>query len=206
MGIDGKMNPDESKYMSKKLLAFKNSGKAAQPRNRDHIVLGIGNRLQGDAAVGLLVIEQAYRELSGLFSQVVFKQSSQTGFDIINDLHGFKKAIIVDNVMTGKKPPGFCHERFLSSLKETSGEKLIDASGISIGTMLCIGRKCGYKVPSSLLFLGVEVVDVSSFSSSLTIPIKNVVASVIGKIRMYLKQYYPLNYPLIFPNAQTACV
>jgi hydrogenase maturation protease len=164
-----------------------------------HIVLGIGKYLQCDAAVGLVVVDQAQTQLSDSFENVVFKKNISAGFDIIDDLRGFENAIVVDGVATGMKPPGFCFERRMIGENEGRREQLIDSQGINFSTMLEIGRQCGYRMPAHIIYLGIETADVARLTGALTAPIKQIVNSVIEKIRRYLLLY---NCPM--PTRDTA--
>jgi hydrogenase maturation protease len=175
--------------------------------NHRQIVLGIGKYLKGDAAVGLIIVDQARLQLSAFFDDVVFKTNNSAGFDIIDDISGFKSAIIIDGVITGKKPPGFCFEQLMTETPEPEREQLIDSFGMNFSTMAFIGKQCGYQMPEHIIYLGIETANVSNFSRALTAPIKKIVNTIIEKIRCYLLVYNnPLQSMKIAPNLQSSCI
>jgi len=61
------------------------------------LVLGLGNDLLGDDAVGLIVV----RKLKGEISGVDFKESNAMGIKLIDDLLGYDIVFIIDSIKTG---------------------------------------------------------------------------------------------------------
>ena len=77
------------------------------------IVLGLGNDLLGDDAAGILAA-RALREQIGDVADVV--ESSLTGLALLDLFLGYDRAIIIDAIVTGNKPPGAIHELHPSDL------------------------------------------------------------------------------------------
>lgn len=71
------------------------------------LLLGLGNDIMGDDAVGLLVAEA----IAGLsVSDLDVVPTPESGFRVMELLEGYHKALILDSVVTGSAPPGSIHQ------------------------------------------------------------------------------------------------
>lgn len=77
------------------------------------LVLGLGNELLSDDAVGILAA-RALKEKLGERADVV--ESALSGMALLEFLVGYEKAIVIDAVKTGKGPPGTIYELSPSDL------------------------------------------------------------------------------------------
>src|ERR1035438_972763 len=66
-------------------------------------VLGLGNDILGDDALGILVARQAEARFGG---QVEVISSSQAGFHVMDQLLGVSRLVVVDCIQTGAAKPG----------------------------------------------------------------------------------------------------
>jgi hydrogenase maturation protease len=148
----------------------------------NYLVLGMGNPLLCDDGIGLRIVECAEKKIDPDVMSVTFTKNYSGGFDMIYDLMGFHKVIIVDSVVTGRVPFGFCHEFALSDIERTEQDRLVYAHGISLPTVLRIGEQCGYPMPAEIIIYGIESDDVCSFSTMATPPLENAVGGVVDKI------------------------
>ncbi|MCS6936422.1 MAG: hydrogenase maturation protease [Candidatus Bipolaricaulota bacterium] len=71
------------------------------------LVLGLGNELLGDDAVGILAARML-RERLGNRADVV--ESALSGMALLDLLMGYERAIIIDAVKTGRSAPGTIYE------------------------------------------------------------------------------------------------
>lgn len=126
------------------------------------LVLGIGNPIVTDDAVGLRVaqvIKQANPEL-----EVVEACSGALGlFDYITDCD---RLIIVDSVKTAGGKPGSLYKIELDDLKP----KLNHAAshGLDIASAFALGEGLGYRMPRTVSIYAIEVEDNVSFSEACT--------------------------------------
>jgi hydrogenase maturation protease len=155
-------------------------------KQTDFSVLGMGNPLLCDDGVGLRIVEYAEKQIDREETSVTFMKNYSGGFDMLYDLTGFQKTIIVDSVVTGRVPFGFCHEFSLSDIERTAQDRLVYAHGISLPTVLRIGEQCGYPMPSEIIIYGIESEDVSTFSFHSTPPVEKAIMCVIDKINRQL--------------------
>jgi hydrogenase maturation protease len=154
------------------------------------LVLGMGNPLLCDDCIGLHVVESARRTTCASLENVVFKENFSGGFDLLYDLVGFHRAIIVDAVSTGLSAPGTIHEFPLSDLAFLEQDRLVFAHGISVPAIIALGMKCGYAMPEEVAIFGIETEDVSSFSMEPTACVKDCIAGAVGRIEERLLAWY----------------
>lgn len=67
------------------------------------LVLGIGNDIMHDDAVGLIAARQLRRTSS---DDADFHESFGLGLELLDELEGYEFALILDSIMTGKNKPG----------------------------------------------------------------------------------------------------
>ncbi|MDK9700478.1 MAG: hydrogenase maturation protease [bacterium] len=72
------------------------------------LVLGLGNEMISDDAIGILAVRQARRlwEARHLNSEIEFVECSVHGIALLEFFMGYDRAILVDSIQTGKHPPG----------------------------------------------------------------------------------------------------
>ena len=69
------------------------------------LVLGLGNPILGDDAVGIFVAREIKR-LAGERTGVTVKEASVGGFDLLDLLEGYRGAVIIDAIKTAGGRPG----------------------------------------------------------------------------------------------------
>ena len=129
------------------------------PREKEagaFLVLGMGNPLLRDGSFGLKVVEEAEKAFTAGHMHATFKRNCSGGIDLLYDMVGYDKAIIIDSLVTGKAPAGYCHEFSLATIDDAVQEHYIFAHGISMETIFRIGKRCGYPMPAETVILAVE--------------------------------------------------
>lgn len=132
-------------------------------------VLGLGNDLLADDGVGLVAAAALGRRFSGRVETVC---SSTSGFDLLDDLLGASRLLVIDTLATGGSPPGTLFE---------AGEDEVGASPggsphyVGLFEALRLGRALGLEVPSEVVILAVEPADVLTVGG----PMSDEVASAI---------------------------
>jgi len=66
------------------------------------ILIGLGNPIMSDDAIGIRVAEEVLRLVPGLEGDL----SASGGFDVLDCVIGYDRAVIIDAMVTGKFPPG----------------------------------------------------------------------------------------------------
>lgn len=119
------------------------------------LVLGLGNDLLGDDGVGLRIVEELRRRPS--LAGFEFETAPTAGLALLDILHGYERAYIVDSAVTGRERPGHLHRLSSSSLTDLP----LNASSHYAGLpeVLALGEALSLGLPESVEALGVEVED-----------------------------------------------
>jgi hydrogenase maturation protease len=139
------------------------------------LVLGLGNSILTDDAVGLTVAEEVRRRLDR--ADVTVEQASTGGLGLLDLVLGYDKIIIVDAIQTKNNEPGRIHrlspDQFSGSLRSVSSHD------VTLATALELARSLGKDVPQEIVILAVEAADVDSFGEDLTPQVAAAVPDVV---------------------------
>jgi len=167
------------------------------------IIIGLGNPILSDDAVGILAVREVRRRLeeSGApgtprptagsahaSARTVFAEASVGGLDLIDLLSGHGGAVLVDAAVTGKARPGEVFELDVDFLEDTTHLGTAGlAHQVDLATAWKLGRRLGLELPRHMRIVAVEAADVKTFSEELTPTVagnfENIVRAVAGVIR-----------------------
>jgi len=131
--------------------------------SKSKLVVGIGNILLKDEGVGVRCVE--YLKNSNLVEGIKLVDGANLGFDLLEEMKGFEKVVIVDAVDMGKEPghiAGFDAEQILSL---SSGKKF-SLHEIGLVDVIQVGKRIGYNF-SKVRIVGIQPSEVS-WSDSLS--------------------------------------
>jgi len=114
----------------------------APPRTKPVLVLGLGNDILSDDAVGLNVAREIRRHLSDS-DGIEVQETSEMGLALLDHIVGFADLILVDAVQTRQAPPGFLHEFDGGQLKILS---IVSPHFLGVGEIVALGRQLGLPV------------------------------------------------------------
>ena len=115
------------------------------------LVLGLGNDILGDDAVGLL----AARRLRTLLPDCVdVVESPGGGLDLLDLLEGYDRAVLLDAILTGKHPPGTILEFSDADFKKDDAPSPHYAG---LPTVIQLAESLGIHFPSPFRVVAVEV-------------------------------------------------
>jgi hydrogenase maturation protease len=126
------------------------------------LVLGLGNSILRDDAVGLLVASELENVLHR--PDVTIQQSELGGINLLELLDGYDRAIIVDAIQTGQQKPGYMYQLTPESLAGSLNTN--STHGIDFRTLIELGKKHGMRLPGQIVILAVEVEDVNTFDQN----------------------------------------
>ena len=141
-------------------------------------MLGLGNDILTDDAVGLRVADALARRFSGE-ENIVVTQTTEMGLALLDLITGFDALVIVDAVQTGRETPGFVHEFHGDDLKALP---VVSPHFLGVGEMLALGRKLGLPVPSLVTIFAVEVRDPFTVGTSLTPEIEAALPGIVERV------------------------
>lgn len=140
------------------------SSKAEIPVHPRTLVLGLGNDLLADDAIGLRVVREA-RRCSPKSESLCFSETAEMGLALLDLTSGFERVIIVDAIQSAAAPAGFVHELQLEDLRCLP---TFSPHFLGIPEVLALGRELGFPMPQRVKIFAVEVADPFTVSTQMT--------------------------------------
>ncbi len=141
-------------------------------------VVGLGSPIMCDDAVGLRVS----RAIDAMgFDDVDGFEEAVGGRDVLPLIEGYTRAIIVDAIMTGEHGPGTVMIFEESYFDEVLAEAA--THDVNLPSAIKIGRKMeGDVMPDEIMFVAIEVQDISTMSETMTPEVEASVGSATGAV------------------------
>ncbi len=147
------------------------------------LVLGLGNDILTDDAVGLHVVREIRQHLAGC-ANVEVRETMEMGLALLDFVVGYRGLVLVDSIQTGQAPSGHLHEFDETSLHVLPGPT---PHFLGVGETLALGRKLGLAMPERVKVFAVEVADPFTVSEQMTEELREafplLVARVSGAVR-----------------------
>jgi hydrogenase maturation protease len=150
------------------------------------LVLGLGNELAGDDAVGLLAARAARSDLARSHPTVEVLESSASGLALIELLAGYERAVIVDAVRTGRYPPGTVLEL---GLHEVGRVRAPSTHQAGIPELAAVARRLGLAFPDRTVVLAVEVEDPLTLGRPLSPSVAAAIPEVVRRVRALVERW-----------------
>lgn len=142
------------------------------------LVLGLGNAIVSDDAVGPRVARELERALFD--SEVVVMEAGVGGLGIVDLIAGFDRVIIIDAIQTRYGLPGHIYKldarAFLSSRHTGS------AHDVDFATALALAERLGMPLPREIIVFAVEATDVTTFSEQCTPEVERAIPECVDLI------------------------
>ncbi|MCP5516938.1 MAG: hydrogenase maturation protease [Verrucomicrobiales bacterium] len=148
------------------------------------LVLGLGNDILSDDAVGLLVA----RELQGRLpvadaARCDVVEVCEMGLALLDVIVGYRDLIIVDSIQTGRAAPGTLHE-FQGEQIET--RRVASPHFLGVGETLALGRLLGLAMPETVRILAIEVADPFTLGTKLTPAVAAATRTAVSRLKSWL--------------------
>lgn len=127
------------------------------------LVLGLGNPLLGDDAVGLKVAALVRDRLNGA-PDVDVEEEEAGGLRLMERMTGYDRAVLVDAAVTGGKPGTITR----LTPDDLPTQRTAVAHGIDLPRALALGRQLGYPMPSEVRIVAIEAESVLEFRHEMT--------------------------------------
>ncbi|MDR7484002.1 MAG: hydrogenase maturation protease [Armatimonadota bacterium] len=136
------------------------------------LILGIGNDLLGDDAVGL----RAADALGD--ANVAVQATARSGLALLDAVVGFKKVLLIDSQSTGLPPGAVCEFTLAPALVRSPS-----AHYVGYGEALSIAAAVGLELPDEIRVLAVERSPEVCFGDDLSEPVRDVLPAVVDRAR-----------------------
>jgi hydrogenase maturation protease len=127
------------------------------------LVLGVGNLVLTDEGVGVHVVQRLQK--MDLPSHVEVLDGGTSGFDLLDDIEGRKKVVVVDAVK-GEQPPGTIYRMTTEDIEETPKSRL-SLHDIDMTDLLKLVDLFEIEKPE-IVIIGIEPKDIESASLELS--------------------------------------
>jgi hydrogenase maturation protease len=147
------------------------------------LVLGLGNELAADDAVGVLVARAVREHVAGAADVV---ESSASGMALIEIFAGYDRAVVVDSIQTGRNPPGTITEPGLDGVGRLVAPSLHHAG---LPELAAVAQRLGLGFPSETRVLAVEVLDPYTPGGPLSTPVAAAVGELARRVRGQVERW-----------------
>ena len=149
---------------------------------KNTVVIGLGNPILSDDAVGVRVARALRAELEGV-GNVVVKELYAGGIRVMDAVAGFDRAVIVDAMRTGSLAPGSIRLMDISDLGVS--RNIASTHDTDLPTALELGRMLGLPMPREVKVYGIEALEVEDFGEVLSAEVER---SVPEAVRLIAKE------------------
>jgi hydrogenase maturation protease len=148
------------------------------------LVLGLGNDILSDDAVGLILARRLAEELSGI-DGVEVRETMEMGLALLDFLVDCDAVLILDAIQTGQVPPGTLHEVDPQGLGALTGRT---PHFVGVGETLALGRQLGFRMPDRVTVLAVEVEDPFTLGTRMTPAVADAVPRVMERALAVIRE------------------
>jgi hydrogenase maturation protease len=142
----------------------------------------MGNKFFGDDGVGIVIAEKLKSILSSRLSRtaVTVEETGWGGLRIIDLLSGYKQAIIIDSLKTGKEAVGFIHKLDYKDI--INSVRMVSFHDVNFATTTELAKELGIPMPEEITVYAIEAEEVNCFSEKLTPAVEKAVTICIEMI------------------------
>jgi hydrogenase maturation protease len=129
------------------------------------LVIGLGNPLVSDDSVGLRVVAELKTLLADR-TDVEITEDYRGGLQLMEDMIGYDRAIVVDAICSGS-PPGTIHHLTPDAIPT---QRTASAHDVNLPTALRLGRQAGEHLPKNenIQIIAIEALEVLEFGDRCT--------------------------------------
>ena len=151
-----------------------------EARASDVRVLGLGNEILGDDALGIVVAREAEARFG---KQVDVVASSQAGFHVMDEMLGVSRLLVVDSIRTGAAKPGTVYVLDEHAIGPVPG---VSSHSLGIFEVLAVARRLGLPAPAECVILAVEAADCTTVGGSMNPDVAAAIPVVLEWIGQFL--------------------
>jgi len=150
------------------------------------LVIGLGNPILGDDAVGCRVAEILKTRLNlGYAADVEVEQFYRGGIALMERLIGYDQALIIDSIQGLGVEPGTIVQLTLNDLPTLTADSPHDTS---LKAALDLGHQLGAQLPHRIDILAIEIISSLEFSETLSPVVKDSLTPMVDMAEKWVKQ------------------
>ncbi len=149
------------------------------------LILGLGNELYGDDAVGIHVVRelrQHPRVKEMIFEgglELDCEECSLSGLALLEIIAGYDRLLIIDTIKSPNPETGKIHLIDSKNLRNIPGPS---PHYVSIPQTIEIGKNLGLKMPSEIKIIAVEAKNLYNLGEKLSEEMKKSIPSIVQKV------------------------
>ena len=147
------------------------------------LLLGLGNDILTDDAIGLNVVRHLRESLAG-DDRIEVRETMEMGLALLDFLVGYRAVVIVDSIQTGQAPAGTILELDATGLKQITGRT---PHFLGVGETLALGRVLGLPVPGCVKIFAVEVEDPFTLGTQMTPVLQHALPGIAERVAAALR-------------------
>jgi len=155
------------------------------------LLLGLGNELYGDDAVGIHVIRRLKKDLeegridARLLKGVELEECSLSGLALLEVIVGYDILVIIDTIKKPQPVTGKIHLMDGKNLRHIPGPS---PHYISIPQAIEIGEKLELEVPFRIIIIAVEAKNMYNLGEGLTEEMTKAIPAIVGQVKQVLRE------------------
>ena len=155
------------------------------------LVLGLGNELYGDDAVGIHVIRRLKEDFKDkkiearLLKDVELEECSLSGLALLEVIVGYDTLILIDTIKKPLPVTGKIHLMEGKDLRHIPGPS---PHYVSIPQTIEIGEKLELQVPSRIKIIAVEAKNIYNLGEGLTQEMTKAIPAIVEQVKNVLRE------------------
>ena len=140
------------------------------------LILGLGNPILSDDAVGLLVARRLFERIGK--EDVDLVEAAISGLQTVQLLSRYDRAVIIDSHQDGTR----IGKLRRIEVKELDASPLLSSHGVGLGQAIRVAKQLGMRLPEPLLIYAIAIADPYSFGERLTPELERALPSLVQQI------------------------
>jgi len=153
-------------------------------RKNKILVLGLGNEVLGDEAIGLKIVDDL--KLSYTSPGLEYIKAANGGLEILDSINDYRELVIIDTISTNSGRPGdiryFTPDDYRETLHLSSEHDTNFLTAIKTGEIL------GFKIPRNIDILAVEINNNMQLGETLSNIIYNRYDEILDEILNFIRK------------------
>lgn len=141
------------------------------------VILGLGNTSLRDDGVGIYTARLLDRRMDNLAD---VKEAELAGFELLEALDGYERAIIIDSIQLEGVTPGTVFKLRPQDLKITP--RLASFHDIDLVTALALGKRLGLDMPTDVEIYAVQAEDVLTLEEGCMPSVNKAIPGLVEEI------------------------
>jgi len=158
---------------------FRKSKAKMPEESSDILLLGIGNDILTDDAIGPKIVKNLEEDLA--YENFSYLTAATGGLEILEMIMNYKQVVIIDAIKTRDGIPGTIYYLTPDNFKETL--HISSFHDVSFLTALKLAEKLDISIPKKIDIIAIEIVEDLTFSNDFSKPISDKYEEIYHEIR-----------------------